>query len=123
MHGKRSGFAVLKHGVLPSPRSPTCPRGPGRVVLHRSCCCGPREIILANEILDSADVMRQLFGEREGLTYQTRNALPQSIVEALDVVGFACFLCNDFVPIRRDHSRVGVILWSIRESCPRIWTV
>jgi hypothetical protein len=65
---------------------------------------------MANEMLDSTDVMRQLFGEREGLTHQTRNTLPQSIVEALDVIGFACFLCNGFVPVRRDHSRVGVIL-------------
>ncbi len=51
---------------------------------------------MANEMLDSADVMRQLFGEREGLTHQTRNTLPQSMVEALDVIGFACFLCNGF---------------------------
>src|SRR5262245_37600433 len=65
---------------------------------------------MVHEILDSADVMRQLFGEREGLTHQMRNALPQSIVEALDVVGFACFLCNGFVPIRWDHTCVGIIL-------------
>ena len=69
---------------------------------------------MANEIVDSADVMRELFGEREGLTHQTRNALPQSILEALDVVGFACFLCNGLVPIRGDHSCVGVILIRMR---------
>ena len=34
------------------------------------------EIVVANEIRDSADVIRKFFGKGEGLTYQTRDALP-----------------------------------------------
>ena len=37
---------------------------------------------MANEILDSADVVRELFGKGEGLTHETRDALPQRVNEA-----------------------------------------
>jgi len=47
------------------------------VVLHRACCrSSPREIVMANAVCESADVMGQLFGERERLTPQTGHALP-----------------------------------------------
>ena len=65
---------------------------------------------MANEILDSANVMRQLFGEREGLAYQTSNALPQGVIEAFDVMGFPRLLRDGFVPLRRHHSGVGVLV-------------
>ena len=54
--------------------------------------------------------MRQLLGEREGLTYETRHALPQGIVEAFDVIGFASFLRDGFVSLRWNHPCVSVIL-------------
>src|SRR5262245_19398144 len=82
----------------------------GTVVLHRECCgCDLSEIVGANEILDRTDVMRQFFGERESLTHQTGDTLPQGIVEPLDVIGFACFLGDGLVPLRRNHAGVGVI--------------
>ena len=58
---------------------------------------------MTNEVLDGTDVMRQLLGEREGLTYETRHALPQGIVEAFDVIGFAGFLRHRFVLFCRNH--------------------
>jgi hypothetical protein len=54
--------------------------------------------------------MRQLFGEREGLAYQTGNTRPEGIIEAFDVIGFPSFLRNSFVPLLRNHPGVGVIL-------------
>ena len=43
---------------------------------------------MTNEVRDGTEVMRQLLGEREGLTHETRHALPRGIVEAFDVMGF-----------------------------------
>jgi hypothetical protein len=48
-------------------------------------------IIVANKMFDSAKVMRQLFGEREDLAYQTGHTLLQGIVEAFDVIGVPGF--------------------------------
>ena len=47
---------------------------------------------MAYEKLDGANVVRQLLGERQRVAHQPRNALPQGVVETLDVVGFTGFL-------------------------------
>jgi hypothetical protein len=47
---------------------------------------------VADEVLDGTDVMRQFLGEREGLAHQTGHALPERVIEALDVIGFASVL-------------------------------
>jgi len=48
---------------------------------------------VADEEFDGPDVILDLLGERQGITDEARQALPQSIVEALDAVGFgACFV-------------------------------
>jgi hypothetical protein len=69
---------------------------------------------VANEVFDGADVMRQFLEERERLAHQTKNALPQRVIEAFDVIGFAGFLRDGSVPLRWNHPCVGFILirWS-----------
>jgi hypothetical protein len=65
---------------------------------------------VADEILDSTDVVGQLFGERQRFAHQTGNALSQGIVEMFNVIGLARFLCDGFVPNRWDHALIGFIL-------------
>jgi hypothetical protein len=65
---------------------------------------------VADEEFDGTDVGRQLFGEREGIAHQTGNTLPQGVIEAFGVIGFARFLRDGSVPLRRNHTRVGFIL-------------
>ena len=43
------------------------------VVLYKECY-SPGKIVMADEILDGADVMGQLFGEGERVTHQPRDA-------------------------------------------------
>ncbi len=52
----------------------------------------------------------QLFRERECFPDQTRNALPQRVIEALDVIGFPGFLRDGAVLLRRNHPSIDVIL-------------
>lgn len=50
------------------------------------------QVIVADEILDGTDMVGELLGKRQGTAYQTSNALPQCVVESLDVIGLAAFL-------------------------------
>jgi hypothetical protein len=65
---------------------------------------------VANEVLDGTDVMRQCLGEREGLAHQTGNALPQRVIEALNMIGFPGFLRNGAVLLRGYHPFIDFIL-------------
>ena len=65
---------------------------------------------MANAVFESADVMGQLFGERERLTHQTGHALPQRVLEALDVLGLPRWLRDRFLALRRDHPCIGIVL-------------
>ena len=49
---------------------------------------------MADEILDGADMIGQLFGECQRVTYETGDALPQCVIEPLDVISFPGFLCD-----------------------------
>ena len=55
-------------------------------------------------------MVRQLFGERERLAYQTGNPLSQSIVEAFDVIGFPRVLRDGFMPLYWYDPGIGIIL-------------
>jgi hypothetical protein len=61
------------------------------------------------EKLDGTNVIRQLLGERQRVAHQPRNALPQGVVETLDVIGFTGFLRNGFVLPCRDNPLVHLI--------------
>ena len=65
---------------------------------------------MADEEFDSPDVILDLLGEGQCIADEARKALPQSVVEALDVVGFAGFLRNSFVTLGWNDPGVGVIL-------------
>ena len=69
-----------------------------------------REIVVADEILDGTDVIGQFLGERQRFADQTGHALPQRVIEAFDVIGFPGLLRDGFVPLRRNHTCIGVIL-------------
>lgn len=93
----------------------------GAVGLQRECyCCGPREIVVANEILDSTDVRHQFFGEREGRAHQTRHALPQGNVAAFNVMGFAGFLRDGFMLLHRNHPCGGVVVIRMERGLCRV---
>ena len=64
---------------------------------------------MADEILDSTDMVGQLFGERQGFADQPGNTLPQGVVEAFNVIGFPGFLCDGSVPLRRNYTCVGFL--------------
>jgi hypothetical protein len=65
---------------------------------------------VADETLYGTDMVGQLFGERQRFAHQTRNALPQRVVEAFDMVSFAGFLRDGLMPLRRNYPCVSVIL-------------
>ena len=52
----------------------------------------------------------QFLGERQCFTDQTRQALPQHVIKALNVIGFPRFLRDGFMPLCRDDPLVGVVL-------------
>jgi hypothetical protein len=70
---------------------------------------------VADAILDGPEVLGQFLGERYRVTDQTRDALPQRAMEALEVMGFAGMLRDGLVPLCRNHSGIGVVL--IRTEC------
>jgi hypothetical protein len=65
---------------------------------------------VADEILARTDVMGGFLGERQRSADQTRDALPQRVIEALEAIGFPGVLCDGFVPLRRTHIGIGVVL-------------
>jgi hypothetical protein len=52
---------------------------------------------VADEISYGTDVVGQFLGERQRFAYKTRQTLPQRVVEAFDVIGFAGYLTDRFV--------------------------
>jgi hypothetical protein len=46
---------------------------------------------MADEVLDGPEMVGQLFGECQRVTYHTGDALPQGVVEALNVIVFRAF--------------------------------
>ena len=74
---------------------------------------GFQQVAIAYEILDGADVVVQLFGKRQRTAYQTRDTLPQGVVESLNVIGLACFFADRTVLCSGDdafihHIRVRI---------------
>jgi hypothetical protein len=54
--------------------------------------------------------MGQFLGKRQCFTDQAREALPQRVMKALDMIGFPRFLRDRLVPLRRNHTGVGFVL-------------
>jgi len=54
--------------------------------------------------------MRQFLGEREGLAHQTGHALPERVIEALDVIGFASVLRDGAMLCCRNDALIDGIL-------------
>jgi hypothetical protein len=60
-------------------------------------------MVVADAIFDGTDMVGPLFRERECFPDQTRNMLPQRVIEALDVIGFPGLLlmarrCSTGIP-------------------------
>ena len=68
---------------------------------------------MAYEIFDGPDMIGQLFGKGEGVTYETGDALPQRVIETLDMIGFAGVLRDGFVLRRWNDPGVDGILIGI----------
>ena len=58
------------------------------------------------EVLDGTNMVRQLFGEGEGVTDEAGDALAHCVVETLNVVGFPRVLRDSFVLCSRNNPRV-----------------
>jgi hypothetical protein len=88
-------------------------------------CCGSRQVVVADEELDGTDMMGELLGKRQRLTYQARHALAQRIVEALDVIGFAGQLTDRQVLRRGNHPFVYHILIGVKRGMltVRFWNL
>jgi hypothetical protein len=61
---------------------------------------------MADEVLDSTAMVRQLFGEGQGVPDEAGDALPQRVREALDVMGVPGVLREGF-GLRRRHDPCG----------------
>jgi hypothetical protein len=86
-------------------------------VLHRECSSSC-EIVVTNKILDGADVIRECFGEGEGLTHQAGHALSQRVIEALNVIGFPGVLRDGTVlPRWNDPFIDGILVRMKRRLC------
>ena len=75
---------------------------------------------MADEVFDGTDMVRQLFREGQRVTDEAGDALPQRVIEALDMIGFAGVLRDGFVLRRGNDPGVDRIL--IRIEC-RLLTV
>ena len=58
------------------------------------------------EVFDSTDMVRQLFREGQRITDEAGDALPERVVETLDVIGFPRVLRDSFVLCSRNNPRV-----------------
>lgn len=65
---------------------------------------------MADEVLDGPDMIGQLFGEGQGIPHQPGDALPQGVIETLDMIGFAGVLRNGFVLRSGNHACVDSIV-------------
>src|SRR5215510_10440679 len=65
---------------------------------------------MADEVFDGTDVVRQLFREGQRGPDEAGDALPQRVIEALDMIGFAGMLCDGFVLRRGNDPGVDRIL-------------
>ena len=52
---------------------------------------------MTDEVFDSTDMVRQLFREGQSVTDEAGNALPQRVIEALNMIGFPGVLRDGFV--------------------------
>ncbi len=64
------------------------------------------EIVVANEILDGANVIRQFLGKGKRLSDQTRDSLSQGTVKPLDVIGNAPLLFDDPMLVFWNHTLI-----------------
>lgn len=71
---------------------------------------------MANEELHGPDRVGELLGKRQRRAYQTRNALSQRVVKALDVIGFARSLADRLVLRCRNHIRIYDILIRVKRG-------
>ena len=65
---------------------------------------------MADEIFDNIDVVREFLGERQRVADEARDALAQGVIEALDMIGFPGVLRDGFMPFRRNHPGIGIVL-------------
>jgi len=72
---------------------------------------------MEDRVLYPTDMISQLFGEGQCVPHQTGDALPQGVIETLNVVGLPGLLRDGFVSCRRNHPCVDGILVGI-EHCP-----
>ena len=84
---------------------------------------------MADEVFDSTDMVRQLFREGQRVTDEAGDALPQRVIEALDMIGFAGVLRNGFVlrcgndpGVNRILIRIECRLLTVhrRQMCPQL---
>ena len=71
---------------------------------------------MADEELDRTHVVLHLLGEGQGVADEARETLTQGVVEALDMIGFPCFLRDGFVAFRRNDALVYFILIRVKRG-------
>ena len=66
---------------------------------------------MADEVCDGTKMIGELFGEGQGVTYETGDALPQRVSEPLDMIGVAGWLRDGFGwRSRNDSCRDGILV-------------
>jgi CheY-like chemotaxis protein len=65
-------------------------------------------VIVVDKVPEGADVIDQLFRERERLSDEAATALAQGVVEALDMIGLATLFADCSMPFGRKNCRVGL---------------
>ena len=68
---------------------------------------------MADEVFDGTDMVRQLFGEGQRVADEAGDALPHSIIEALDMIGCAGILHNNLILHHQNDPNIDSILIGI----------
>ena len=64
-------------------------------------------IIVMDEQPDGPNVVLELLGERQGLSHQSRNSLPQRVVQALDVTRQSTLFTDRLMPFAGNDRDIG----------------
>ncbi len=83
------------------------------VVLYMYCFA---EIVVANEILDSADVIFQFLREGKRRPDQTGNSLSQRAVESFDMIGYPFLLFDHPMLLCWNHTHISLPAICIEHS-------
>ena len=71
------------------------------VVMHSNDSGGKRGMVVVDKVPDCTEMISQLFGKGKWLTHQTPDPLPQSVIEAFNLVSLATVFADSPISLAR----------------------